>query len=261
MRRNSMRLIAFLILLAFCAGCVNSFDSEAQPNESDALTDGTVYDASDKAPSTFDNLGDLGYEPALPYLRVDGGFDKLRELYALLERDDESIKEYLNSDIRYYPNGLMTREDIENLFVSLLDLYFPYLEGIEAAHVGLDIGYTEDGRAVEMPVFVSYEVNDIIYIFTLSASSNWGNRPGPTAEEVINGWDEETDGPLLLLSDRDGVSIYLWRQTDDGRITFIMDVQGVYTVAICHTNNIVADEALQSAIDGIMAFEFKPLMD
>ena len=193
-------------------------------------------------------------EPALPSLIVYGGYSEFRELYDLLELDDESIEEYLNSDERYHPNGLRARVDIENLFVSILDLYFPYLEGIEAESTVLAIGYMEDGHAAEVPVYVDYEVNGIRYHFTLNASSNWGNRPGPSAEEVIDNWDEELDGQLEFLTEEDGVSTYFWQRPDDGRVLFILDVKGVYTIATAFNA-----EDNQTAINGILNFDFRPL--
>jgi hypothetical protein len=193
-------------------------------------------------------------EPALPSLIVYDGYGEFWELHALLEQSDEFIEDYLKNDDRYSPNGLNTRLDIENLFVSLYDLHFPYLEGNEAASTQLSIGYTEDGLAVEVPVYIVYEVDGVNYAFVLNASSNWGNRPGPTAGEVISNWDEELDGQLELLKDEDSVSVYFWQQTDDNRVIFIMNVKGVYTHATVHNA-----EDKQAAIDGILGFYFSPL--
>ena len=190
-------------------------------------------------------------EPGYMLFLYDG-FGGLQELYALLTQDDNNIEEYLYNHSDLIMNGFRTRADIENLFNVINKLYFPFMEGTEATEATDTIIYLESGH-----VSVRYEVEGITYTFILNANANWGLDPIPTAEEIIDNWNEQ-DGLLELLKDEDEISIYLWTPPDDvnyGSARFIMNVKGVYTIV-----NVRNVDNLQTAIDGIFAFTFSSLM-
>ena len=104
-----------------------SITNQPSPAETFLVNDVPSTDNFLNSPPNEDPIG----EPALPSLVVFGGYSEFRELHDLLDQDDKSIEEYLNSDGRYFPNGLRTRMDIENLFVSLNDLHFRVWRGLK----------------------------------------------------------------------------------------------------------------------------------
>jgi hypothetical protein len=147
-------------------------------------------------------------------------------------------------------NRLHTRADLENLFDSLSNLYFPFIDGEVAANTTIVI---ESGH-----VIVTFEVNRTVYNFVLNASANWGWDYIPTIEEILSDW--EKDGPVRLVKDGDGVTIYLATPAD-GRIIFVMDIQGVYAVVNYFAANEMGGADLQAAIDGMLAFEYRSIVE
>ena len=133
-------LMAIIVVIVLLVGLstINQPETEHLP-----LADAPSHVASlsvvDSSSASVDISVTSMQEPEVPpkplhRLIVNGGYSELRELYALLELDYESIEDFLGSDDRFYPNGIQSKADIENLFVSLLGLHFPYGGGRSREH-------------------------------------------------------------------------------------------------------------------------------
>ena len=129
------------------------------------------------------------------------------------------------------------------------------MEEVEAESIELVIGSLIDGYAVEVPVEVNYEIDGVRYHFILNGSQNWVYRPEPADEKDIVNWDVVFDEAFELLRDENNVKVFFEEWVEGGSTIFFLDVKGVYGTVTVHN----ADD-LQTAVDGIMSFYFKPLL-
>jgi len=167
-------------------------------------------------------------------------FETLLELHTLLGQSDESITEYLSNHSDYSVNGLLTRADIESLFVLIDKSQFPFMEGV------LDYEVLVVPEAER--VYSRFVVSGITYGFTSEREYN--------VQEIIA--VENAEGRIELLHVTDDISLYYLKShdfPDDDLIPFIMDVRGVYVHVL-----VKGADNLQTAIDGILAFEFGSLI-
>ena len=217
--------------------------SSSNPHDSDQNV--IVTNPPSDADTVFPGLPDEVFpdeEPIEPgsVFVFTNAFESLLELHTLLEQGDESITEYLSNHSDYSMNGLLTRADIESLFVLINKSQFPFMENVRDYEV---LVVPEAER-----VYSRFVVGGIAYGFTSEREYN--------VQEIIT--VEKAEGRIELLHATDDISLYYLKShdfPDDDLIPFIMDVRGVYVHVL-----VKGADDLQSAVDGILAFEFGSLI-
>jgi hypothetical protein len=206
--------------------------------------------------SVFSSLGSLN--PSIdngqqagppPYmLSFSNGFESLAELEAITSEDDKIIAEYLDNNYYSY-NGLSTREDIESLMSTLRGIYLPFAKTGDVPRITV---FPERNE-----VTLRYEFSDgFVYVFDIYYGSG-------TAEKYIAEIEEHGKLSEALPASKDGFIVYdfIDDEPDDVRQTLILDVNGVYVIVwVWDANDLHSMVDLQTAVDGLMDFEFNGLV-
>ena len=230
----AMPLAACMIIAVAIFGLPNLFTNLFYPP-----VDIPPIDTSPSQPIESNNPPEI-IEPG-GMLVFPNAFESLSQLHALLEQDDTSIEEYLFNHPDYSMNGLLSRADIESLFALIDKSQFPFIEGVKVDEV---IVVPEAER-----VYSHFVVDGIAYGFTSML-----NEP---TQDIIS--VEKAEGRIELLHTMDNISLYFLKSHDDPNdnlLPFIMDVRGVYVHVLVMSAN-----DMQTAIDGILSFAFKPFTD
>ncbi|MDR2558334.1 MAG: hypothetical protein LBC86_02150 [Oscillospiraceae bacterium] len=205
-------------------------------------------------------------------LILQDGFHELLMWYDLLVQADETIEEYLSTICRreyvfYCPCFLQTRGDILNFlfWLNLSELRLPFSDIAPLREIIIRDRYKD--------IYARYIIGDMVYNFMLYPIDS----EGITVEEIIAGWVDSDSYKLLTTAD--DVNIYVRDFDEDPRGLFILSVNGAYaevSISIDCANPDTCDRGVdygsghqcygeqvdsQAALDGLMQFEFKTLLD
>ena len=209
-----------------------------------------------------------------------GDYATLMELIALREQSEEVIERNigeLQESYFQHPNGYFVnfyssinaekRADLELILHLFQQPYYPVVQDAEPITIELYyifyniMGYDtprEDDVNDHWQMSFRYEIGDIVYSFGVSST---------LSEVVMQQFDVNGYWELEPLLDENGIKVFSQTSTHpdaafynngvaESAFVFGMDVRGMWVSAI-----VFGAEDMQSALDGILAFEFKPLME
>jgi hypothetical protein len=221
-----MKKITFLLAaVLFLAGCTNVTMNE----------------------KLHDDLPDTGFSdeatalPEPPLQLTFAGYDSLGELKSMLEKDDESMDEYLREH-NFLMNGLHTREDVKALFETIHGPYFPVIEKASPSSITIYPEWNEMTALYELD-------NGVVYVFRVSlvpdsAADNiqlfLSNNKGTLSEEMSRSKQETMIYSYANDSDK-----------DDAILTFVIDARGVYVLA-----RVSGEIDRSSIVDTLQAVDF-----
>ena len=220
-----MKKISYLLVaMLFLAGCANM---TMEVGQHDLPETGFSEDVSVLA------------EP--PFQLSFDGYDSLRELESMLEKDEEHIEAYLYKH-NFLMNGLQTRDDIKTLFTALRGTYLPVIRSANPPSITIFPQRDELAAMYELE-------NDVVYLF-------WVSLIPDSAKENIQHFISSDEGRLseeMSKSEKD-ITIHFFEDDKDKNNaiqTYVMDVRGVYVLA-----RVSGETNRTSIVDKLQAVEF-----
>jgi len=245
--------VSFLLTILFgITGCSSSSATDVADADERILSQ-SIDEAVDIAPSPGEPPRQLFFE----------GFGAIAELYAVMEKSDDSIEDYLDYH-NFSMNGLTNREDIERLLATLSTIYLPVLADITPRI----IVYPEQNR---MSIWYDHS-NGAGYNFRVSMEPGSASdrisslhSEGRISEEIsellrdesTQSGDTQIDNSITAdkLKSLDINAIYGIIASENIRNMnireFAMDVSGTFIIL-----RVVDAISLSDAIDGLITFEF-----
>ena len=208
-----------------------------------------------------------------------GDYAALMELIALRDQSEEVIERNigeLQESYFQHPNGYFVnfyssinaekRADLELILHLFQQPYYPVVQNAEPTTIELYytfyniIGYDmprEGDVDDHWQMSFRYEIGDIVYSFGVSST---------LSEVVMQQFDVNGYWEIEPLLDENGIKVFSQTSTHPDAVfynngiaepafIFGMDVRGMWVSAI-----VFGAEDMQSALDGILAFEFKELL-
>ena len=202
-----------------------------------------------------------------------GEYRTLVELIALAEQSDQDIEHkineiqesFVNHPNSYFINLDMSmnpdkRTDLELVLQLFQKSCFPVIK--DAKPMDIELYYTFDSfynpsRNDHWQVSLRYEINEIVYNFTVSESQS---------ADAIRQFETNDFWDLELLKDESDIRIFLQTPDDsdwvaynhdvpESAVVFGIDVRGLWVTVIVFGNNDVL-----TAFDGVSAFTFGSLI-
>jgi hypothetical protein len=221
----------------------------ADPLPTDGIqpTDGPQTDSPTPPPNpTDDDRGDppIGAYPAPPWVRFENGFDSIAEFGAMLGEDDTRVDEYL---ARLFETGmtpyLLNKDGIAAVIDDLGRPYFPIMENAGNPH----IDYLYATSYSECRVTMRYDFADgSAYAFDV-----YVNQGG--ADALLDEWRKA--GMVLEKQSESTDDLVIYGYAGEyGMRYLVLDIHG-YTTAV----RVLGVPDLQTAVDGLLKFEFRRL--
>ena len=245
-------LAACLIIAVAVFGLPNLFTNPNDPSGVIPPTDTAVVPPT---PPALETLTQIGFY---------GDYSTFAELIALSEQSGQDIENKI-SEIREsylaHPSGyfinLEKKADLELLSQLLQQPYFPVTKDIKPLSIELYYVFSSSDDTTHgdehWQVSLQYEISGNEYGFTIAGSES---------ENVILEFERNAYWELELIRVEGDIRVFLKKPRNadvvvpESVIYFGLDVRGLWV-----DTTVVSVGDVQSAIDGILSFDFKPFTD